>query len=317
MKEIIIKKIESGSREQIKYIHPIQSNERIAKLMSAFANNDGGHIVFGIADDGKYMEVKNFPFNIKESEIRSFLSKNCDYKLIKFEYMSKNLMCIHVRKCETRVLCNGNAYTFDCNNNVALLIDKSVFLSYSHSDKVIADIVEDKVVNGSNGMIRISRDINILRYKDSLDEFMRSVKDYDFVLSIISDSYLKSQNCMFEISELMRDREYYSKLLFIIISDADKKYYDKDVGKIKADIYSLNRFDYITFWESEKKRIDEKLSSISNPAYTSEIAKVSKKVELITINIEDFISKLYDGLGVSFEDMLKADFNDIISTILT
>lgn len=50
---------------------------------------------------------------------------------------------------------------------------------------------------------------------------MQTIKEQDYVLSLISDAYLKSKNCMYEICELMRDRNYMDRLLFIVLSDDD------------------------------------------------------------------------------------------------
>jgi hypothetical protein len=312
----IIKKIEQMDRSNMKYIHPIESNEKISQYISAFSNSDGGLIVLGVKDDGKKLTIKNFPFIIDENSIRGFLDKYVEFEVAKIEYSGKLLTYIKVNKSNIDVKCNNIAYVFNRRMEVEQLLEKKVFLSYCHKDSCIADLVENKIMEIVKSRIEISRDTRKLNYKDSLESYMQTIKDHDYVISIVSDGYLKSIPCMYEVTELMRDREYYKKLLFIILSEEDIQFYDNKETKIKADIYSSNRFDYTTHWENEKIKIDAKVAGLKNPALMLELTEESKQLEFISLNVGPFIAKLKDGLGKPFQKMLSSDFNEIISTII-
>ncbi len=319
MIDYIIKMIEQKNRTNIKYIHPIEPSEMIGKYISAFSNSQGGLIVFGVADDGKNLTVKNFPFSIKECDIRNLMDKHVNFEYENFAYIGHHLAYIKVEKNDIVVKCNNVAYLFDNKMEVEKMVAKKIFLSYCHKDNCIADIIENRIIEIAKNKIEISRDIRKLKYKDSLDEYMQSIKRHDFVISIVSDAYLRSTPCMYEITELMRDRDYYDKLLFVIISEHDIKFYDNKsitIKDIKADIYSSNRFDYIKYWEDEKTKIDKKVAEINNPALMLEMTEESKKLEIISLHVGEFISKLKDGIGVSFQDMLSSDFKEFITIIL-
>lgn len=319
MIDYIIKMIEQKNRINIKYIHPIESSEMIGKYISAFSNSQGGLIIFGVADDGKNLTIKNFPFSIKEFDIRNLLDKQVKFEYEHFDYLGHHLAYINIYKNDIVVKCGNVAYLFNNRMEVEKMITKKVFLSYCHKDNCIADIIEDKIIEIGKNRIEISRDIRKLKYKDSLEEYMQSIKQHDFVISIVSDGYLRSSPCMYEITELMRDMNYYDKLLFIILSEYDIKFYENkniSINDFKADIYSSNRFDYIKYWEDEKIKIDKKVGEINNPALMLELTEESKKLEIISLHIGDFISKLKDGLGVSFQDMLTSNFDEFISIIL-
>jgi len=318
MRDYIMNKIEKNDRNNIKYIHPIEPNEMIGKYISAFSNSQGGLIVFGVKDDGKNLTIKNFPFSIKESDIRNLLDKHAKFECEYFDYMGHHLAYIKVEKNDIIVKCNDVTFLFNNKREAEKMIVKKVFLSYCHNESRIADIIENKIKEIAKNKIEISRDIRKLQYKDSLDEYMQSIKEHDFVISIVSDGYLKSSPCMYEITELMRDRNYYDKLLFVIISDDDIKFYsnkDIKIKDIKADIYSTNRFDYIKYWEVEKTKIDKKVVEIRNPALMLELTEESRQIELISLHVGEFISKLKDGLGVSFQNMLSSDFKEFLSII--
>jgi hypothetical protein len=319
MIDSVIRNIEGNYRNNIKYVHPIMTNDEIGKYISAFSNSEGGMMVFGVADDSKKLTIKNFPFNIKEDYIRNLLDKHVKFEYIRFDYMGHNLAYINIEKNENVVKFNNVEYIFNNKMEVKKMVSKKVFLSYSHKDTCIADIIENKIKEVTKNKIEISRDTQKLKYKDSLDEYMQSIREHDFVIAIVSDTYLRSTPCMYEVTELMRDRDYYNKLLFIIISEQDIMFYvneDVEIKDIKADIYSSNRFDYINYWEYEKIEIDRRISEIKNTALMLELTKEAKKLEIISLHVGEFISKLNDGLGVSFQDMISSNFKEFISTIL-
>jgi predicted HTH transcriptional regulator len=316
MTNYLIEKIEHSDRSDMKCIHPIESNEKISQYISAFSNSQGGYIILGIKDDGKKLIIRNFPFTINENNIRSLLDKHVEFELARFEYSGKKLAYIKVEKSNIDVKCNNTAYIFNSKMEVEQLIEKKVFLSYCHKDSCIADIVENKIKEIAKNKVEISRDTRKVKYKDSLEKYMQSIKYHDYVISIVSDGYLKSIACMYEVTELMRDRDYYDKLIFIILSEKDIKFYDNKETKIKADIYSSNRFDYITYWENEKIKIDAKVAKLKNPALMLELTEESKQLEIISLHVGEFIKKLKDGLGEPFQSMISSDFKEIISIII-
>lgn len=316
---LIIKKLENQNRTNIKYIHPITSNVQIAAMISAFSNTEGGQIVFGISDDGKRIKVKEFPFSINKDEISSLLEPKVSFEIKRFGYMNHQLAYININKNSNIIKCNDIIYAFNNSMEIIQVKLKKIFISYCHKDKSIVDIVESTLKNTTNNRIEISRDIYRLKYKDSLDAYMQSIKEHDFVVTIISDAYLKSDACMYEISELMRDSNYYSKLLFVILSEEDATFYSEhtDVKNIKADVYSANRFDYIKYWEIKKNEIDAKIANINNTALLPELVNEAKRIEIISLNIGEFISKLKDGLGESLQAMIESEFEEFRTIILS
>lgn len=84
--------------------------------------------------------------------------------------------------------------------------EKNIFLSFCWSD--------DKVANDICTAFENQKDINIHRDKieigswRSIKEFMQSITRMDYVIMLISRKYLESDNCMYEVLEIMRDRNY-------------------------------------------------------------------------------------------------------------
>ena len=91
-----------------------------------------------------------------------------------------------------------------------------IFLSYSWNNKLQADQIED---NLSAIGLTIIRDINEIKYKDKLTEFMRRIRDADYAIILISIDYLKSPNCVNELIELSKEKEFDRKILPIIVDN--------------------------------------------------------------------------------------------------
>ena len=193
--------------------------------------------------------------------------------------------------------------------NFALEEERTVFLSYSSKEEDLADIV-DSVFSNIKGLTvtRYTRDV---KYKDSFKDFMKKVKKHDFVIMLISDNFLKSQACMFEVSELLTDDEFKQKLLFIIISDGDAKHLKITPKKpIGAKIYSaVNRNEYVVYWEDQYETVKASFDKIKSESAKIEPAKQLREISrIINQDLSPFLDYLSDACGQSFEEAYSNEF---------
>lgn len=169
--------------------------------------------------------------------------------------------------------------------------EKRIFISYSWANKDIADLIDNDFQELGYTLTRDERDI---KYKDSIKEFMQQIGKHDFVIMLISDSYLKSENCMYEVMEVMRDREYKKKILMIVLRDDDKRFYNnyeklmgeelnfKDL-KIGADIYSTSgRIGYMEYWEKCESEMVEQINRIQTDINKIQPLNELKRIKNIT-----------------------------------
>lgn len=116
----------------------------------------------------------------------------------------------------------------------------SGFLSYSWQDTEYANKIDE--ILKQNG-IYITRDIRDLNLGTNLYEFMNRVENSKYVIVIISDSYLKSKNCMYEATKIVLSlvRNKGSILLPIVIG--------LDICNIQI------RQNYMQYWLEKKEQI--------------------------------------------------------------
>lgn len=116
---------------------------------------------------------------------------------------------------------------------------KTLFLSFSSNDVPVVDLIEQKIKGVLGNQIIISRYERKVGYRDSFKQFMESLSNHDYVLSVVSDSYLKSFACLYEVGEALKNKDYEKKLFFVVLSKEDEMYYPPDrTFDVAADIYT-------------------------------------------------------------------------------
>lgn len=194
----------------------------------------------------------------------------------------------------------------------------TLFLSYCSKDQPIANIIQEKIKEKLGDSIAISVYTD-LSYRSSFKEFMNTIQDHDYVLCLVSDHYLKSMACMYEAGEIVKDRHYQDKLLFVVISESEKEFYrDKIEDYSPVHIYGTveNSFSYIEYWKKKHCDLRKKIEEIDDPEACEPLLKEMKKIgKIYRYDIEEFISYLIDHKGKSLKEHLDDDFDEMINQI--
>tara|TARA_R110002049_G_scaffold264606_1_gene440714 strand:- start:181 stop:1575 length:1395 start_codon:yes stop_codon:yes gene_type:complete len=173
-----------------------------------------------------------------------------------------------------------------------------IFLSYSWADSQKADSIESFF--HSIG-ISVIRDINDLKYRQHLRSFMSIIRDCDYSIIIVSDNYLKSPNCLFELIELYKEKEFQGKFIPIILN--------------KTKIYSIeNKLEIIKYWQ-EKVESTKNIISNFEPTKTISLIKELKHYETIYSEIDHLLVTISEFKNISFSEGNKTNFKDIIEFI--
>lgn len=195
---------------------------------------------------------------------------------------------------------------------------KKVFLSYCSKDECIADMIDAAIQLQLGDFVQISRYTRDVGYRDSFRTFMDSIGEHDFVVAIVSDNYLKSEACMYEAGEIVKNRMMTKKLLFVILGEDDRKYYPPDYcGNIAANIYSkTGRAEYILFWQEKYDEFENTINRISRNERKVEMTKDLRLLSsIVDHDISPFMDYLSDANGIALGTMLKSDFNEILESI--
>jgi hypothetical protein len=176
-----------------------------------------------------------------------------------------------------------------------------IYISYSwslESDSVANTIEADWQAAG----LEIIRDKNVLRYKDSLSDYMRSMDSGDYVLLLISKGYLESKNCMFEVLELFKNPDFKNKVLPIIL----------DSAKIHEDFSAI---DYIEHWSNKVKELSDRYHKMTDFANTIGVQEKLNLYKRIRDSIDGFISLLNDMLTLYWSKPKEEVYGQIFEHI--
>lgn len=305
----------------------------IATFIAGLSNESGGYIFLGVEKDETHFiingisstfQLKNI-LNVALSKLSSPIVM--DYCFLNFK--GKDIFVIKVEKATVKILCDEECYIYKGNDVIKIVnetkqydeqnSDKpTLFLSYREIDTPIVNIIEDNLKRLTNDGINISRYTRI-PYKASFKVFMNGIQDHDFVLCVVSDGYLRSQACMYEVGEIIKDHHFNEKLIFVVLSENERKYYPEGVAeKISANIYGseVNRLQYVTYWKEKYDELSETIRGIGDYEAISDATRSLKEIGQIYRNdISEFMKYLADNNGKSFEHLYKNEFKDLLSWI--
>ncbi len=127
--------------------------------------------------------------------------------------------------------------------------NRVVYISYAwggESERIVDELDADLQARG----IAVVRDKRDLGYKGTIRDFMQQIGRGYAVIVVISDKYLRSANCMFELLEVARNADMHSRIFPVVLKD--------------ADIYDpVRRIAYVKHWEDQLKALDEAMRSVS------------------------------------------------------
>ncbi len=205
----------------------------------------------------------------------------------------------------------------DCSENESGAVneekEKTLFLSYCQKDSDVADLIEKGLEAHINGKAKISRDIRDVEYHESFKKFMQTIETHDFVIMIVSDNYLKSRNCMFEVLEVIKDSQFQKKLAFIVLSDSDIKYYkDQTVPAIGAKVYSSEgQTAYSLYWTKIEKVLQNQIEALGDPTRALPQIKEKRIVQRILLDLPEFMEFIKDAKGLPLSEHIDNGFADI------
>ena len=169
-----------------------------------------------------------------------------------------------------------------------------MFVSYCQKNKIYADHID---LYFKDKEITIHRDIRDISEWGSIKGYMNTISNMDYAVLVITDNYLKSFNCMYEVLELMKDYNYKNKIFPVVV---ETSIYSTE-GKIK----------YIEYWQEEYKRLENELSKV-DIVNIGGLSSDLKRAQNIASSMGEFLQIVSDmnnpdisDVNVAIENKLK------------
>ncbi|MHA1877694.1 MAG: toll/interleukin-1 receptor domain-containing protein [Promethearchaeota archaeon] len=177
--------------------------------------------------------------------------------------------------------------------------ESKIFLSYSHKNKETADRVDKFFI--SKG-IQLTRDERDAPAYSNLEKFMDTIRDHDYVIILISDAYLKSINCMYEVIQFIQERNYIYRTFPIVIDNEATIFDSSKHGK------------YINYWQEKYKKFEDEIEALNHTG-TSCLHKELDKIDKIQSNIGEFLNKISKLKCLPLEELENTDYKAILDKI--
>ena len=151
-----------------------------------------------------------------------------------------------------------------------------VYISYNWEDK--SNVTADYLYYTLQPHFAVRRDKVDCKYGENIKEFMEAIREGQYIVLILSQEYLKSENCMFELIGIMKHRDYKNRL-FPIVCDAND-------SKVRDDAF------YVELLSEWKQKLDNKKDQVAKAkeVNTNGAAPLEEKLK----NIEDVNNFLAD-----------------------
>jgi hypothetical protein len=255
--------------------------------------------------DDIYQEISKRVSDVIESEIEFAKNKmlhfcrNSPYPINILKIMNRildNEKNILIENVERDILIHKMKSELEVKKNIK---KPKIFLSYSHKNKDIADRV-DKFFISKN--IRLTRDVRDVPAYSSLTKFMDTIRDHDYVIMLISNAYLKSTNCMYEVIQFIQERNYIGRTFPIIIDNEATIFDHSKHGK------------YIRYWQIKYKEFGDEIKTLQYTG-TSPLHKELDKINKIQSNIGEFLNKIADLKCFSLDELESTNYKAILDKI--
>ncbi|HIK07103.1 MAG TPA: leucine-rich repeat domain-containing protein [Trichormus sp. M33_DOE_039] len=178
---------------------------------------------------------------------------------------------------------------------------KEIFISYAWDGESETYVNHLDEVLKSQG-ITIIRDKRNLGYKERIKSFMEKIGRGKCVIAVISDKYLKSENCMFELVQVAKNGNFYNRIFPIVLAD--------------AQIYKpLERIKYIKHWENEIQQLDAAMKEV-NAANLKGFRESIDEYTEIRNTIAEIIDLLKDMNTQNPDIHSESEFKELVQAIL-
>lgn len=168
-------------------------------------------------------------------------------------------------------------------------MENNIFLSYCWRDEEVVNKIDNYF---KSRHVLFQRDKREIKSWESIRTFMKRIRNSSYAILVISDNYLKSINCMYEVLEVMKDEGYKNRILTVVLRDAN--IYD-----------TMGRAKYIRYWNEKHKELSKAISEINDYESTISLSEELKRTREIMNNIGEFVSIVSDMNNPNIDNICK------------
>ena len=192
--------------------------------------------------------------------------------------------------------------SFEEQSSISVSINSGIYISYAWGgeSEEIVDLLDAELQEKELKLIRDKRDLG---YKGSIVEFMKDIGKGNKIIVVISEKYLKSENCMFELTQIYENKDFAKRIFPIVLED--------------SDIYSpVSRIKYIKYWNDKIAELDEAIKSAGTGLNMTQIQQELNNYGNIRAAFDNMAFTLKDMNALTPEMHRNENFEDIYKQLV-
>ena len=179
--------------------------------------------------------------------------------------------------------------------------DSSIYVSYNWGPEADDPVVDKLATACAARGIELQRDIQKIGYGESIKAFMNKLGAADHVVLVLSDSYLKSDNCMYELREIERHGSLRKRVSPIVLRGA--KIYDP-----------IDRFDYSVFWQEKHLSLQEQMKK-GDDTHAATLQQKKRDYDDFNREMDQYLNALADMNALTQDVHVETDFTALLDRI--
>ncbi len=150
--------------------------------------------------------------------------------------------------------------------------------------------------------IRITMDKKDLGYRMSINEFMKKLGEADAIIIVVSQKYLHSEYCMFELLQIYENKDILNRIFPVVLDEVN-------IAK------STDRLDLVKYWEGQTKELEDKIRDLGSLSNIEGITDDLNLYNAIRGKIAKLTSILKDINTLNITLHTENDFNDLYNAV--
>ena len=186
------------------------------------------------------------------------------------------------------------------------MANNDVYVSYAWKDESATDVrVVDKLdaawEKRNHG--KLQRDKRSVGYAASIQAYMDRLAAGAHVIVVLSDAYLKSEYCMYELLGIYENKNFRSRISPIVLTGT---------AIYKAD----DQIEYRKYWEGEFNALDKQIKSLNDVSNTGRwVDRLNGRKKCMDF-IAELLSELCDMNSLTPDIHIDRDFAEVLDRIV-
>lgn len=177
----------------------------------------------------------------------------------------------------------------------------SIYISHAwggKSEEVVHEILNKFQKEG----LEITFDKKDLGYRESITRFMEKLGEADAIIMVISNKYLHSEYCMFELLQIYDNKNILDRIFPIVLDEVN-------IAK------STDRLELVKYWEDQSNNLEIKMRELQSLSNIEGIGEDLNLYYNIRSKIAKLTSILKDINTLNIQTHQDADYTQLVNAV--